>query len=203
MSEDIHALIEKINQEGIQAAEKKAKEIEVQAKEKARQILEEAQQNAEEMLEKAKKEIAEHQESQKEALMQVARDLLLVVKQEINALLGRIITQELSDTLRPENLYQIILETIKAGAVSEKNTIQIYLSAQNLKIIEESFLAKLKEQTKKEIILKPRDEVGKGFCISFDAGKSEFDFSQKALVEYIITYLKPRLKEILEGIKDA
>jgi vacuolar-type H+-ATPase subunit E/Vma4 len=51
---------------------------------------------------------------------------------------------------------------------------------------------------KKRIILKPTDEISSGFTISYDAGKSLFDFSGEALAEYISAYLKPELNKILK-----
>jgi vacuolar-type H+-ATPase subunit E/Vma4 len=64
-------------------------------------------------------------------------------------------------------------------------------------------MARLREETGKKIIVRPSGDISHGFSISFDSGKSCYDFSDKALAEYIGTYLKPRLNRILgEAAKD-
>lgn len=197
MAEDIKSLIEKINQEGIAAAQEKAKEIESRANEEAAAILKKARQEADKMLDSAKEQILRMKEKEKSSLAQAGRDLLLTLRQEINTMLQKIIVGELRDTLTPENLFKILSNAIKGSCSQGKTDIIISLNKDDLKAIENSFLAKLKAETKKEILLRPSESIRAGFVISFDAGKSQFDFSEKALAEYIGTYLKPKLKEIL------
>lgn len=199
MAEDIRALIEKINQEGITAAQAKAKEIEGQAQQKAAQILEKAKRDADKMLSESKEQIARMKDKQKTELAQAGRDLLLSLREEINSMLQRLILKEVNDSLKPENIFKLLNSIIKSGGSHEKTEIIVSLNKEDLKALETGFLAKLKEQVKKEIILRPSDSIQAGFVISFDKGKSEFDFSDKALTEHIATSLKPRLKEILQG----
>lgn len=199
MSEDIKSLIEKINQEGIQQAQSKAKEIEVQARQQAEQIVERARSEAERLIQEAKDKTDKMQEKSKTLLAQASRDLLLMLRQEINTLLERLILEEVRDSLSPEQLFKILSSIITHTCKEEKSEIIISLSKEDLHALEGSFLAKLKRETKKEIILEPSGTLHAGFIISFDSGKSQFDFSDKALTEYISTFLKPKLKEILQG----
>ena len=199
MAEDIKALIEKINQEGITAAQAKAKEIEGEAQQKAGQILEKAKRDADKMLGEAKEQISKMQDKQKVELAQAGRDLLLSLRQEINAMLQRLILKEINDAFKPESIFKLLSSIIKSGCGQENAEIIVSLNKEDLKVLESSFLAKLKAEAKKEIILRSSDSIQSGFVISFDKGRSEFDFSDKALAEYIVTFLKPRLKEILQG----
>jgi len=64
MAEEIRDLIEKINQEGIKAAEEKAQNIEAAAKQRADNILSHARLEAEEMIAAAQDRI--HRETKKE-----------------------------------------------------------------------------------------------------------------------------------------
>ena len=199
MAEEIKALIEKINKEGIAVAEQKAQEIESQAKQKAGEILERAKHDADGILHDAKEQIYKMQEKQKTLLAQAGRDLLLILRQEINAMLEKLIVRELHDALTPEHLFKILSNVIKSSCAQEETGIIVSLNKEDLKNLEGSFLAKLKTEAKKEISLRPSESIQGGFIISFDAGQSQFDFSDKALAEYIGTFLKPKLKEILEG----
>jgi len=199
MTEDIQSLIEKINQEGVQAAEAKAREIENQARVKADQIIARAKSEADKMLVEANERISKMQEKEKALLSQAGRDLLLVLHQELNAMLDRLVVQELRASLAPEQMFKILSSIIQSACKQDKTEILVSLNKDDAEALENAFLAKLKEETKKEIVLKHSDGIRAGFVISFDAGKSQFDFSDQALSEYLGTYLKPKLKEILQA----
>lgn len=198
MTEEIKELIKKINQEGIKAAQDKAQEIEGLAQKKAEEIINKARKDAERLLSEAHDKLVKMEEKEKTLLVQAGRDLLLSLKEEINTMLGRLIGLELRQGLSHQDLVKIISETIKTHAAEAKDII-VGLNPADCDVLEKGFLAKLKEAVKKNITLKPQGEITTGFTISFDSGKSQFDFSDKALAEYIGTYLKPKLKKILDG----
>jgi V/A-type H+-transporting ATPase subunit E len=197
MAEEIRDLIEKINQEGIKAAEEKAQNIETAAKQRADEILTQAKLEAEEMIASAKDRIRREDETGKTLLSQAGRDLLLSLRKEVNAMLGRIVVSDIQQVLTPEALFKILAEVIKDYCAGESSEITVLLNKKDLETLEKNFLYKLREETKKKIILRPEEEISGGFTISFDSGKSCYDFTDKALAEYIGTYLKPKLNQIL------
>jgi len=199
MAEEIRDLIEKINQEGIKAAEEKAQNIEVAARQRADDILARAKLEAEEMIAAAKDRIRREDETGKTLLTQAGRDLLFSLRKEINAMLGRIVVSDTRQALTPEALYKLLSEVIRNYSAGERSEITVLLNKEDLEILDKNFLDKLKDETKKEIILRPAEELSGGFTISFDSGKSCYDFTDKALAEYIGTYLKPKLNRILEA----
>jgi V/A-type H+-transporting ATPase subunit E len=199
MAEEIQSLIEKIQQDGINVAEEKAKEIEDQAKKQADLIQENARVESERLLSEAKDNLAKMEQSQKALLAQAGRDLMLTLKKEINAMLERLILQEIQESITPEVMADILGRIIKEQATLGKEDIIVTLKKEDLNKLETNFLARLKEEVKKGIILKPSEEVRSGFLISFDNAKSYFDFSDQALSEYIGTYLKPKLAELLKN----
>jgi V/A-type H+-transporting ATPase subunit E len=199
MAEEIQSLIEKIQQDGINVAEEKAKEIEDQAKKQADLIQENARVQAERLLSEAKDNLTKMEQSQKALLAQAGRDLMLTLKKEINAMLERLILQEIQESITPEVMADILGRIIKEQATLGKEDIIVTLKKEDLNKFEKGFLARLKEEVKKGIILKPSEEVRSGFLISFDNAKSYFDFSDQALSEYIGTYLKPKLAELLKN----
>lgn len=203
MAEEIRDLIEKINQEGIKAAEEKAQNIEAAAKQRADDILAQAGLEAEEMIAAAKDRIRREDEKGKILLAQAGRDLLLSLRKEINAMLGRIVVSDIQQALTPEALFKLLSEVVRNFSTGENSDITVLLNKEDLETLEKNFLYKLREETKKKIILKPAEEISGGFTISFDSGKSCYDFTDKALAEYIGTYLKPKLNQILqEAIKE-
>ncbi len=196
MAEDIKGLIEKIQKEGIQAAEAKAKEIEGLALKKAEAIIQEAKLQAGQIVAAAKEETSRAEEGAKIALKQASRDMLLSLRKEINAMLERLITSHIQQTLKADELAKIILSFVKEHSGENKEDIVISLAKKDIERLS-GLIEELKHAVKKNIIVKPSEDIQGGFIISFDAGKSEFDFSDKALAEYIALYLKPKLSEIL------
>ncbi len=203
MAEEIRDLIEKINQEGIKAAEEKAQNIEAAAKQRADDILAQAKLEAKEMIAAAKDRVRREDEKGKTLLAQAGRDLLLSLRKEIDAMLGRIAVSDVQQALTPEALFKLLSEVVRNYSAGESSDITVFLNKEDLETLEKKFLHKLREETKKKIILKPAEEISGGFTISFDSGKSCFDFTDKALAEYIGIYLKPKLNQILkEAIKE-
>ena len=198
MAEEIRDLIEKINQEGIKAAEEKAQNIEAAAKQRANDILAQARLEAEEMIAAAKDRIRREDEKGKTLLAQAGRDLLLSLRKEINAMLGRIVVSDIQQALTPEALFKLLSEVVRNYSAGESSDITVFLNKEDLETLEKNFLHKLREETKKKIILRLAEEISGGFTISFDDGKSCYDFTDKALAEYIGTYLKPKLNQILQ-----
>jgi len=199
MPEDIQGLIEKINQEGVFAAEEKARQIIQQAQREADSIIVKAKARAQELISDAQEKNLKNQDKVKELLNQAGRDLLLVARGEINAMLMRLIIQETRQALSPEVLSKILSSFIQNLSGKHSGEVVVTLNKEDAQRITEHFLSRLKEETKKQIVLKPLEDIHAGFIISFDSGKSQFDFSDKALAEYIGTYLKPKLKDILQG----
>jgi len=198
MAEEIRDLIEKINQEGIRAAEEKAQNIEAAAKQRADDILAQARLEAGEMIAVAKDRIHREDEKGKTLLAQAGRDLLLSLRKEINAMLGRIVVSDIHQVLTPEALFKLLSEVVRNFSAKEGSDITVLLNKEDLEILEKIFLLQLREETRKKIILRPAEEISGGFTISFDSGKSCYDFTDKALAEYIGTYLKPKLNKILQ-----
>lgn len=197
MAEEIRDLIEKINQEGIMAAEEKAQAIEASAKQRADEILDKAKREAEEIIAAANDRVRREDEKEKTLLAQAGRDLLLSLRKEINAMLGHIVVSEVRHALTPEALSEIIKEAVRNYSAGEQSDIMVFLTARDLEILEKHYLERISEETKKTILLKPSEEITGGFTISFDNERSYHDFTDKALADYIGTYLKPKLNRIL------
>jgi len=203
MAEEIRDLIEKINQEGIRAAEEKAQNIEAAAKQRADDILAQARHEAGEMIAAANDRIRREDEQGKTLLAQAGRDLLLSLRKEMNAMLGRIMVSDIQQALTPEALFTLVSDMVRNYSAGESSDITVFLKEEDVQVLEKNFLNKLREETQKKIILRPAEEISGGFTISFDNGKSCFDFTDKALAEYIGTYVKPKLHQILkEAVKE-
>lgn len=202
MTEDIKSLIEKIQQEGIATAQEKAGEIEAEARAKAEKIIQEAKSQAEKLMQQAKSEAKKTQESAQAALRQAGRDLLISLKKEINQLLEKIILTQTANALSPQELAKVLSSVIKHYQQQITGEVKVLLNKEDLEALEKHFLKELKEEAKKGIVLEQNNEIRAGFMISFDRGKSYFDFTDQALAEYIGMHLAPRLRDLLTETRE-
>jgi V/A-type H+-transporting ATPase subunit E len=201
MSDQIKELIEKINQEGVVAGQEKAAQIEKQAKVEAETLVRKAQAQAKKIIEDAQAKAERLESSSREALKQAGRDLLLSLKEQILELLERLMVKDVAAALTAEELLQMISGIIKECRGQAGKQAVVYLSAQDKSKLEAHFLNKLKSELINGIELRQKDDIHAGFMISFDSGKSHFDFSDKALAQYLQMQVKPKVAEILKDTK--
>ena len=199
MVEDLGSLIEKINQEGIEAAEEKARAIEDEAKRRSDEIVAKAKKEAQKIIAKAKDDIATMEKSGEASLKQAGRNLIISLRKEIASVLDGIIKSNIREGLTPAEMAKIIHALVKNYKGESKGDIIISLNKEDLGKMEKTLLGKLKSEAKKGITIKRSDDIQAGFIISYDSGRSYYDFTDKALAEYIGAYLKPKLSELLKG----
>lgn len=199
MSQQLQELINKIKTEAIEESQKKAKDIEAEAQKKAHQILVQAKKQSEGMIAQAKEEISKTEHATRLALTQASRSLLLSLRKEIENILQKLIKKQVSDALTSEKLSQLI-ETIVKKFIEGKAAdmdIQIALSQQDFEKLKNGFMLGLQGQLRQPIQLKSSEDISRGLTISFDAGKSSFDFSDASLAEYLSQYLNPQIAALV------
>jgi len=126
--------------------------------------------------------------------------MLLGLKKEIVSTLDALIVSNIRQALSPDELAKILASLIKEASAKENAQVIVSLKKEDCAALEKYFIEKLKDQLKAGITLKPSEDVLGGFVISYDGGKSHFDFTDKALAEYIGVYLKPALKSVLKDV---
>ncbi len=198
MAEDLKGLIEKIHEEGVKAAENKAKDIEAEAKRRAGEIVEKAKKEAAKLTAKAKDDVSRQKKSTEESLKQTGRNLIISLRKEITSMLEGLITLSVREELSPNAMANIITSLIKNYKGGETGNIIVSLNKKDLQNLEKGFLSRLKTGVKKGITLRQSEDIQGGFIISYDSGKSHYDFTDKGLAEYISSYLKPKLSELLK-----
>lgn len=204
MPEQLKDLLEKIKSEGIQVAEEKARQIESDAQRQAKKIIADAKDKAEMIVEEANDQARKAKESGEADLQHAARDLMLAVKDQIRALFDKIIATNITTTLTGKELSSIISQVINKYIKKGKQSsdVALLLSPGDLKELKNTFIAKFKEKFKDRIEIKPTPNISAGFAISFDKGKSYYEFTDESLVECLSAYLNQELAQLLsEAIK--
>lgn len=202
MSQQLQDLIDKIKKEGIEEAQDLSRGIEEQAHKKAEEIIAQAKRQAQKIIDDAQIERQKLLDVTHMALKQAARDTILNLRKDINGTLRKIISGDVNQSMAPEYLAGIISEAISSYLknVSTQQNIDIVVSPQDLTKLKDGFLSKLKDQLKHSITLKSQDNIRAGFMISFDKGKSAFDFTDESLVEYLSGCLNSKIAEILKEV---
>ena len=201
MPEDIQSLLEKIHREGVKAAEEKARQIEEEANHKAADVLAAAREEAARIVAAAEAEGARFTERGEAAVAQAGRNLLLTLRNEIAATLERLVRSQVHAAMTPEALARIIEGLLaRAGAEGE---VVLSLREEDRAKLEQGFLAGLRDELKKGIVLKSSEDIQGGFTISYDAGRSHYDFSDAALAEHLCSHLRPPLNDLLKAAAGA
>ena len=200
MSERLKELLEKINQEGVQAAEEKKREIESKAEGDAKRIIEDAKKEAKRIIEDADVKAEKTAHATEASLIQGARDLMLSLKDEIRKIFDKIIIAETQKAMSSEDMVDILTRLIEKyiDKKGETSDIKILLKKEDLDTLKKGLMLKLKEKSKLGIEFKPSPNINAGFSISFDKGKSYFDFTDESLSEALSAYLNPELKKLLQ-----
>ncbi|MBU1061511.1 MAG: hypothetical protein KJ957_03910 [Candidatus Omnitrophica bacterium] len=200
MSEKLKGLLEKIKEEGIKKAEENARSIESKAKHDAERIIKDAKIKAERIVKDAEKTSEKTKETGELTLRQASRDLVLSLKDEIRKIFDNIIGAQINTAMSHENTAKILGKLIEGFLEKDgrSSDIKVLLKKEDLEELKSSFISKLKEGLKDGIEFKPSPNINAGFSISFDRGKSFFDFTDEGLQEALSAYLNPELAELLK-----
>ena len=200
MSEKLKALLEKINQDGVKQAEENARAIESKAKTDAERIVQDARSQAEKIIDDAKASAREAKRSGQIAIKQASRDLILALKDEIKKIFNKVVSGDTVKVMSQKNMADILEGLIESYVKKNGKTsdIKVLLKKEDLDSLRKTFISKLKNRLKEGIEFKPSSTINAGFSISFDKGKSFFDFTDEGLTEVLCVYLNPELTKLLK-----
>ncbi|MFQ5951864.1 MAG: V-type ATP synthase subunit E [Candidatus Omnitrophota bacterium] len=201
MEMDLQNIIDKLKQEGVGEAEKKAEDIIHQAEKKALSIAEEAKGREEEIIRKAEQEAERLRKNGEEAVRQASRDVLLSLREQITGLFDRIVRQEVAGQMSPAVLKEMIVKLASKFEKDETLDVEILLSEKDKKDLEKTLFAALKGEMKKGITLKASPKVEHGFLIGIKGKSSYYDFTDEAIAEAFMAHLNPKITEILTSGK--
>jgi V/A-type H+-transporting ATPase subunit E len=175
-------------------------EIETEAQKKARAIIEEAQTQASQLIARAQEECQKMTQATQTTLKQAGRDMLLELRREIKRTLEQVMLLDISEALSPERLSHILEVLIRKFTehTSDHPDIRIMLSSSDLEKLKKGFIEKLKHELRKPLEFRPSEDIQAGFMISFDGGKSSFDFTDVSLAEYLSSFLNSEIASLLK-----
>ncbi|MDR1363762.1 MAG: V-type ATP synthase subunit E [Spirochaetaceae bacterium] len=198
MDIQLQEFIEKIKKDGIEQASGESARIKAEAEAEAKRIVDAAGKEAAAATEKGKQDADRFQQAAGAALEQAARNLLLSLNGEIEAVLNKIIIKDTQTVLNDGVLESLIPEVVK-GLSSGKETVDVILNEKQLKSLENWARGALTAEMAKGLELKTSKNLVSGFRIGLKDGSAYYDFSGAAVAEALSAYLNPRLSEIVKN----
>ena len=199
MEIQVQELIDKIKKDGISAASEEASRVKAEAGAEAQRIVEAARREAEEIIRNGKQDAERSEKAGVAALEQASRNLVLVFKDEIQALLNRIINEHVSANYNENILKDALPQLLKSWAEKNTDNLTVILPESELSKIQSYFSEKMTGELWKGIELKSSRKLSSGFRISNREGSVYYDFSAEAVATLLSAYLSPKLAEILKN----
>ncbi len=199
MADELQALLNKIDEEGLKKTEVKRAALLSQANKEAENILDEAREQAEKILADARREAQLLEQNSEQALRQAARDVLLGLRSEMEKRVRQAVENLLKDSLPGKDLAGIIssLCTSYLTGQGEQARLEVLLEPGQFAELEGAVKSSLAEDLRKRCSLAPAKNLSGGFKLVFKGSDVLYDFSDQALAEAIAAHLSPRIAGIL------
>jgi V/A-type H+-transporting ATPase subunit E len=209
----VQELIERIRDQGVQAAQQEADHLLRDARKQAATIVDQAKAEADAMLRQARAEIEAHRTAALDALQLAARDAVLDLKARVMARFEQFVKRlVVSATCDKELVRDIVL--VLAGHAAEElvkdKEIHVRISSALLEgatgpvLQEEGKLAILglaSDMLREGLELVSDREIQGGARVQLVKDKLEIDLSDRAVSRMIAQRMLPRFKAILEGVE--
>ena len=199
MEIQLQELIDQIKKDGVAAAEAEAASILNAAKAEAEKIVADAKQEAEKLLSAAKADNARMVASSEDAIRQAGRNLLISFRESVARELTAITGENVAAAYSSGALAQLVIRVVENWANNPNaEDIAVILNSEDLKALEQTILAGLKEKMLQGVTLKANDNFDGGFRIAVNNGSAYYDYSAEAVVELLSNYLSPKVTQLLK-----
>lgn len=190
--ENLDALLNKIKTEGIAAAQAEADLLLAKAREEAARIVDEAKTAAQALTEEARRDAARLAQGAEATVRQAARDVVIKLGQDVEALLVRTLGGAVDGALGPGRLVEELVSEAVRTYLRTGGTAEIVVPEDLLPALR-SLLADRKDVT---VVTDPL--MGSGFRVRLAGGRVEHDFSGAAVTETLAARLRPQVAALLK-----
>jgi len=196
MEIQVQELIDKIKADGIKIANDEANRIKADAETEARRIVDSAKKEADGILSRSRQDAEQTEKAGTAALQQASRNLILAFRDEIQALLNKIVNENISANYNEDIIKTALPEILKNWTANDN--LSIILPESTLGKIQAFFTDKLKKELGKDVELKSNRKLVNGFHITSKDGSVYYDFSAEAVAGLLSSYLNPKLAGLLK-----
>jgi V/A-type H+-transporting ATPase subunit E len=199
MEIQVQELIDKIKKDGISVATKEASKVRAEAETEARRIVEAAKKESEDIVNRSRQDAERSVKAGISALEQASRNLVLAFKDEIQALLNKVVNEKITASYNEDVLKAALPEILKSWVHKNGDNLSVILPEDELAKLNSFFIEQLTREISKGIELKSNRKLSSGFHISNKEGSVYYDFSAEAVAGLLSAYLNPKLAEILKN----
>ncbi len=201
MADELQALLDRIDEEGLKKAEARQSALLTQAQKEAEAIVAEAREQAAKIVSEAGREAELLRQKSEQALRQAARDVLLGVRAELAERVQQAVAGLLRESLDTTDLAAIVAQLCTAYPTNqgEQENIEVFLGAEKFDRLEAAVKAQLAGDLQKQCQLTPSKSITAGFKVAFSGKDVLYDFTDQALAEAIASHLSPRIAGIITG----
>jgi V/A-type H+/Na+-transporting ATPase subunit E len=196
MSVKLDSLIEKIKQDGVDAAKKEANKILLDTRKKADSMISEAQEEAEKARKKAEKDAESYRKNAETAIQQAARDTVLVLKEKITKMFEQVLMADVAKTMDKDLLKELILMLAKNWC--DDDDIEVLVNKIDPDELEKQLKKSLSGNIKGDIDIRLDRKIEHGFRIGKKEGNLYYDFTDESILEALRVFLNPKLAELLK-----
>ncbi len=201
MEIQVQELLDRIRNEGIEAARKQANEILEEARAKAEEMVNRAAQEAEEMISDAQQRIAALEAASKESLLHAARDTMIALRQSVRKFFESALRADAEKAFDAHVASQIIPEVLKILATTEPaESFDVLLPPATLASLDKSLASRVAKDIARGVEFKPYPSLDAGFRVAAHGSVAQYDFS----AEVVAQVLSARVNRVLaEYLKEA
>ena len=195
MENKIQELADKIYHDGVEKGNIEADKIVRQAQEEASSIIENAHKVADSIVNAARKEADKLSENAKSDLHLYAEQAVNALKSEVATLLtDKIVRSDVKKLFSDENfLHSLILAMAKNWLENEP----VIISTQDAEKLNAYFLSEAKDLLDKGLKIEQVNGLKTSFSIAPADGSYKINFGEEEFVDYLKSFLRPRLLEVL------
>ena len=210
-SSGVQELIDRIRDQGVQAAQDEAARLLVNARQQAQEIVSQAKAEAEAAQAKARAETEAYRQASLDALRLAARDTVLDLEARVLARFEEFVKRLVVSATRDKELVRSIVLVLAGHAAEEfiqDKEVEVRISSALLEgqtgpvFKEEGKLAILglsSDMLREGLELVPDSEIEGGARVRLVQDKLEIDLSDRVIARMISQRLIPRFKAIMEG----
>jgi vacuolar-type H+-ATPase subunit E/Vma4 len=200
MAEELQALLDRIQNEGVAKAEAESNRILDEAKSHAADILAKARAEEAEARKRAEEESRQFRERAEASVRQAARDVLLEVETAVRDTLDRLLLAKVSGSFGDSSVRDAVRELLlRYARGADGGDVAFSLSPELCHAVRDSLLADLRQAAAQGVEVRPDDDLGAGFRVALQGGRVEYDFSARAIAEEMGRLLRPELARLVRG----
>ena len=198
MADELQALLDKINDEGVKKARQEQDEIIAKAKKEAEAIIADAREQAAKITADASRDAAVQLKEGMMKLRHASRDIILNLRANLQNRVRQSVSDLMKETLDGEKLASVIANVITEYIAKNGNSddLTVLVNESQLATLESAVKAKLAADLKERCTIAPGN-VTSGFKLVFTGNDVMYDFSDQALTDTIAAFIGPKLTAAL------